>query len=169
MKTVFQIMSTANPERVGELYVEHHRDDGWHKPESFRKFCTVLADMVSVKPDDVDVVVLEQVEEEAAGFPNGYIHVSGYPLVDGKPGGQAWSLSLTRWEEWKGMKVHCPEGLDDDRVAMEIYYEMTFHGWPEQQREFGDSLLDTVEGIERGLGETIPFDPYMFLDDGDDE
>jgi hypothetical protein len=43
-------------------------------------------------------------------------------------------------------------GIVSDMLAMNIYYEMTWHGWPECTLAVRDKILDLVEELERGLG-----------------
>ncbi len=72
--------------------------------------------------------------------------------VDGDDGsGAHWSLSFTGWSEWKLMDVIDRTGsaLSTDMLAMCLYYEMTWHGWPEDMIERRDELFDLAEAVER--------------------
>ena len=40
--------------------------------------------------------------------------------------------------------------LSVEMLPMSLYYEMTFHGWPEDARAVRDQLGDMVEAIARG-------------------
>lgn len=64
--------------------------------------------------------------------------------------GQDWSLSLTDWSEWKNMQVRdeSNKSLSTDQLAAHIYYEMTWHGWPDSQEELRESLTSQIEKIE---------------------
>lgn len=74
--------------------------------------------------------------------------------VDGDDGsGTHWSLGFTGWPEWKLMEVIDRSGanLSTDMLAMSLYYEMTWHGWPEEMIERRDDVFDRAEAVQREM------------------
>ena len=140
---VVTTLNRANPDDVIRLYRRDWGDDDWSNPESFAQFKRVLNGLISVKTGMKAVIA--PIPEAQGG--NGRFEVEG---DDGS--GQHWSLSLTPWEEWRAMEVFDRSGreLSVEMLAMSLYYEMTFHGWPEDAWAVRDKLGDMVEAIERG-------------------
>lgn len=147
---VLNILNRANPDDVIRLYRRDWGDDDWSNPESFAQFKRVLNSLISVKTGMIAVIA--PIPDAQGG--NGRFEVEG---DDGT--GQHWSLALTPWEEWRAMDVYARSGreLSVEMLAMSLYYEMTFHGWPEDARAVRDKLGDMVEAIERGVEKGVPF------------
>lgn len=130
-----QLITTASPHRVCEIYEQAYRDDGWNKVETYREFLDRIGKLVPVSTGDHTVIVKEVGDEQWDVL-----------MIDEK--GDKYSLSLTPWEEWIAMKVEVGD-MHVDEAAAHVYWEMTWHGWPEGQEEVRDRLKDQMEKIER--------------------
>lgn len=71
--------------------------------------------------------------------------------VCGREGGDTLALDFMEWGDWKGQPVinETGEEMTPDNIAAQLYYEMTWHGFPEQTEMRRDRLMDSVEEISR--------------------
>jgi hypothetical protein len=134
---VVQIINAASASEVCRLYAQHWIEDEWAKIITFRRFKAMLNAAVGVQ-GNMRAVVAELTEDlDERGFVRH--DVSG---DDGS--GRNWSLGFTSWAEWKLMEVddRSGVGLSIEMLAMSLYYEMSWHGWPEEMIERRDHVFD---------------------------
>jgi hypothetical protein len=97
----------------------------------------------------------------------------------------AYSLSMTDWGVWREMDVEdeTEKNLSIDELAAHVYYEITWHGWPESMEQTRDEINDQYESFQKSFegwqqGDPLPpgfVDLNYFLkdflkdlDDGED-
>ena len=83
-----------------------------------------------------------------------YYNVSGIDLKDLE--GVKYGLNLCLFSEWLGYKVdqEAIEKYSAETFLAHVYWEMTFHGWSDENiKEFRDTLNDQVEKIDKSLEE----------------
>ena len=143
---VAQIINAANPDKVARHYAAHWIDDEWADAATFRCFKSMLNAAVGVS--GTMRAVIAPIADDF-GESDGTLRYE----VDGDDGsGTHWSLGFTSWSEWKLMEVEDRSGtnLSADMLAMGLYYEMTWHGWPEDMLERRGEVFDLAEAVERG-------------------
>jgi hypothetical protein len=153
---VAEIISRANAAAVAELYNKEYnsgeRDDGWGNIETFERFRRMVSQAVGIRSgDDQLTLQIKLVTDKICEEDEPYTDVSG--IKQGVSHG--FSIAGMDWGEVKEMEVVL-DGIDDlsiDEKAMHIYYEMTWHGWPEEAREHIDEIHDMAEAISRKLGD----------------
>jgi hypothetical protein len=142
---VAQIINAADSSEVARLYASHWTDDEWADVSTFLRFKSMLNAAVGVS-GKMRAVVAPVTDDFGEG--DGTLRFEAYG-DDGS--GTHWSLGFTTWPEWKLMEVIDRSGakLSTDMLAMSLYYEMTWHGWPEDMLERRDEVFDRAEAIER--------------------
>jgi hypothetical protein len=144
---VVQIINAASASEVALLYSKHWVDDEWADEATFQQFKSMLNSTVGVSGNMRAVVsaITDHFDDRDGAV---RYDVSG---DDGKESN--WSLGFTTWPEWKLMEVvdSSGAGLSTDILAMSLYYEMTWHGWPEDMLERRDEVFDLAEANEREL------------------
>lgn len=162
---VSQLINQANASEVARLYQEiYSTTDGWGSVESFDEFRDRLNKTVGIlEGEDQFKVIVEWIDQKWGGpnndkFHDQYMSVGGRKVKDPD---QIWSLSMTDWGAWKEMEVDDESGknLSLDELAMHVYYEMTWWGWPETQEEHRDRLTDLAEQVDRDFADYKDGDP----------
>jgi hypothetical protein len=144
---VVQTINAASPSEVARLYGEHWTDDEWANVATFLRFKSLLNAAVGISGEMRAVVAAIS---DDFGDGDGAVRYD----VCGDDGNESnWSLGFTTWPEWKLMDVEDRSGasLSTDMLAMNLYYEMTWHGWPEDMLERRDEVFDLAEAIKREL------------------
>jgi hypothetical protein len=158
---VAQIINAANPGEVARLYAAHWTDGEWADVATFVRFKSMLNAAVGVS-GKMRAVVAPIAND--FGEDDGIVR---YEVDGDDDSGTHWSLSFTSWSEWKLMEVvdRSDARLSTDMLAMSLYYEMTWHGWPEEMIERRDEVFDRAEAVQnsefRGhnSGDTILIGP----------
>jgi hypothetical protein len=147
---VSQIINAADAKEVARLYALHWAEDDWADLATFLRFKTMLNAAVGVN-GAMRAVVAPITDDE--GTSDGIGNDTGRYDVSGDDGsGTTWSLSFSSWSDWKLMEVvdRTTENLPTDMLAMNLYYEMTWYGWPEEMLAVRDEVFDRAEAVERG-------------------
>ena len=71
--------------------------------------------------------------------------------VGGRDNQGSWSLVFKEWSDWKVMPVvdETGLGLSISEIASHLFYEMTWHGFPEDMIAVRDHIVDMVEAVNR--------------------
>lgn len=143
---VVQTINAASASEVARLYAEYWTCDEWAEVATFQRFKSKLNATVGVR-GTMRAVVAPITDEFGEG--DGIVR---YEVYGDDGGGTHWSLGFTAWTEWKSMDVVDRSGvsLSTDMLAMSLYHEMTWHGWPEEMLERRDEVFDLAEAVERG-------------------
>jgi hypothetical protein len=143
---VIQTINAASPAEIARLYAAHWTDDEWADAATFQRFKAMLNAAIGVS-GAMRAVIAPVIDPFDEG--DGTVRYE----VCGDDGSESnWSLGFTTWPEWKLMAVvdGSDAGLSTDMLAMSLYYEMTWHGWPEDMIERRDEVFDLAEAVERG-------------------
>ena len=160
-------------EALFELYPHHEKNRlGCYKAYSLIKIIEAFI------PTTTKCVVEHVYREHENLDPDDFIDVYGVdpetePDQWGRKGEDvSFGLDFRKWGEWLNMelivKTKDPRCDSDAKVLSHIFYEMTWHGYDEQQiaDEF-DGLRKQVEEIENGTAELVEFDIDVFEYDSD--
>ena len=142
---VSQTINAASPSEVARLYAVHWVDDDWADEATFRRFTAMLNATVGVS-EPMRAVITAIPDEFGERDGAARYDVSGDDGIESN-----WSLGFTSWSEWKLMEVVDRSGanLSTDILAASLYFEMTWHGWPEDMIDRRDDVLDRAEAVRR--------------------
>lgn len=140
---VVQTINAADASEVARLYARHWSSDEWAQAATFHRFKGMLNGVVGVS-GTIRAVVAPITDDFGEGD-----GIARYQIHGDDGGGVDWSLGFTTWAEWKLMDVvdRSSAGLSTDMLAMNLYYEMTWHGWPEEMIERRDEVFDLAEAV----------------------
>ena len=153
---VIELASRCTPERMLEEYEAAYGTTHGHSPASVGEWLRRMAAAVPVRTPMQ--VLVEAVTDEGG---EQYYSVSGR-----KPGDATkWAVDMAPWEEWREMEVVDPTNrLTTDQLAAHVFFEMTWHGWPEEIEEKKEKLLDTVEQLQRDLASGQPLEELGYTE-----
>ena len=154
---VIELASRCTPERMLEEYEAAYGTTHGHSPASVGEWLRRMAAAVPVR-SEMQVVI--RLIPESKFNPEHY-DVGG--VVPGDP--TNWAIDFTSWGQWREMEVvDTTNSLTTDQLAAHVFYEMTWHGWPEDIEEKHQGLLDKVEQLNRDLASGQPLEQLGYTE-----
>ena len=94
-------------------------------------------------------IVIRLVEDDGEK----YYDVSGFK----KDEDVLYSLVFTEWEEWLGFEVdeQLIKTMDFSEITAHCFWEMTWHGWTKEEREYNLAIREKEEKIGNKIEENI--------------
>lgn len=138
---VIDYINQADPAKVEAIYTEEYLETfvTWSLPETFEKFRTYLNTIDSIENNFINVCIDYHESEDSNWY--------DVNILDGLT---LYAADFVEWEEWKAYEVIDRTGkeLDVDQIATHLYWEMTFHGWPDEMRKQKKQLEEIIESFD---------------------